>query len=81
MFVGGIKLLTSQEKPLSSLAGQSIFKKHVSNAWFVEMLVEVVSFLSLFFFFFFFYLYGNRWVPKCLSLQHELGLNDIPGET
>ena len=41
---------------------------------------NVVSFILFFFFFFSFYLYGNRWVLKYVSLQHELGLNDSPGK-
>lgn len=45
MFMGGIKLLTSQEKPLSILTEPSIFTKRVSDASSVKMPGELVFFL------------------------------------
>lgn len=45
MFMGGIKLLTSQEKPPSILTEPSIFTKRVSDASSVKMPGELVFFL------------------------------------
>lgn len=76
MFVGRIKLLTSQEKPLSILTEPSIFKKQVSDASLVKMLGEVVFFL-------FFPRFRSLWklvgAEICFA-SAQLGLNDIPGK-